>query len=52
MRAFFNVLGIIAATLLSFVLIAVLITAPIWQGFFRSAEKRCAGKNGDQNGFR
>lgn len=33
MRAFFNVLGIIAATLLSFVLIAVLITAPIWQGF-------------------
>ena len=33
MRAFFNVLGIIAATLLSFVLIAVLITAPVWQGF-------------------
>lgn len=33
MRAFFNVLGIIAATLLSFVLIAVLIIAPIWQGF-------------------
>ncbi len=33
MRAFFNVLSIIAATLLSFVLIAVLITAPIWQGF-------------------
>ena len=33
MKAFFNVLGIIAATLLSFVLIAVLITAPVWQGF-------------------
>lgn len=30
MRAFFNVLGIIAATLLSFVLIAVLITGKVF----------------------
>ncbi len=32
MRAFFNVLGIIASVLISVVLVAVLITAPIWQG--------------------
>lgn len=32
MKAFLNVLGIIASVLFSVVLVAVLITAPIWQG--------------------